>query len=570
MDRRTTLARLLGQKSTDTAVKSTASLNAALVSGLAPYTGPFGFEQAAHLLRRATFGATYQQIKEVAANGLDTAFLQLFKENPLPTAPINPNFAEDPCTPIGETWVQAPYVGSINGLRASRDQSLRWWTLDLIRNEGLNLREKMVLFWHNHFPTADINDTRSVYLYSQLLREHALGNFRELTKQMTLNPAMLRYLNGNENTAASPNENFARELLELFTIGKGPVAGPSDYTNYTEHDVVEMAKVLTGWRDTVTPVATQNAPCPVQTVAATFFPNRHNATTKQLSHRFNDVQIPNMGDQEYAHLIDIIFSKDECARFISRKLYRWFVYYEITQQVEDEVIVPMAQIILDNDYEIRPALEALMRSEHFFDILNVGPMIKNPIDFVMSLFKTFDINTADATTEQQYLVYQQLYRARINPMQMPYYDPPSVAGWKAYYQEPVYYRHWINSVTLPIRQQYTDRMVNAGIVVVDAAGQTYNKTIIDVFKFVATLDNPQVADSLIDELVSILYPQPITPFQHDTLKGILLGTQTDGFWTTLYTNYLNDPSNTTFSANVNNRLKNLLKAMMKMPEFYLS
>jgi Protein of unknown function (DUF1800) len=176
MDRRTTLARLLGQKSTDVAVKSAAALDgAAVVSGLAPYTGQFGFEQAAHLLRRATFGATYQQIKDVAANGLDAAIDQLFEQKPLPPPPINPNFAEDPCTPIGQTWVQAPYVGSINGLRASRDQSLRSWTLDLIRNEGLNLREKLVLFWHNHFPTADINDTRAVYLYSQLLRENALG-----------------------------------------------------------------------------------------------------------------------------------------------------------------------------------------------------------------------------------------------------------------------------------------------------------------------------------------------------------------------------------------------------------
>ena len=176
--------------------------------------------------------------------GLDVAMDLIFATQPVPPPPVNPNFTDDPNTPIGETWVDKAVTPNVTGLQGFRDQSLRSWTLNLIRTEGINIQEKMVLFWHNHFPTADLNDSRYVYKYSTLLRQFALGNFKELTKQMTLEPAMLRYLNGRENTAASPNENYARELLELFTIGKGPLAGPSDYTNYTEQDVVEMAKVL--------------------------------------------------------------------------------------------------------------------------------------------------------------------------------------------------------------------------------------------------------------------------------------------------------------------------------------
>ncbi len=569
MDRRTTLAKFFGQTRSENTAKAAAA--PAAFSGLTPYSGPFGYSQAAHLLRRTTFGVTNQAVRQAATDGLDAVMQQLFQLPALlPPPPVYINFSDDPCADNGTTWVQAPFRPNVTGMRANRDLSLKSWTLQLIHREGVNIREKMVLFWHNHFPVADVNDTRAVYNYSQLVRNYAVGNFRELTKEMTINPAMLQYLNGNDNTAASPNENYARELLELFTIGKGPLVGPGDYTNYTEQDVVEMAKVLTGWRDTATPpVLDPPNDCPIQTVQGTFFNNRHNATTKQLSARFNDVQIPNMGNQEYAHLIDIIFSKDECARFICRKLYRWFVYYEIPQLIEDEVIAPMAQILVDNDYVIQPALEALLRSEHFFDILNVGPMIKNPVDFVMGVVKNFAVDTVNASDMAQLQVYQVLMGQRINRMQMPYYDPPSVAGWKAYYQEPVFYRHWISSVTLRERQTYTDNMLGNGIQYTDLAN-AQKAFKIDSLIVLNSLDAPESADAVIDELVSFLFPQPITANQHSSLKADLLGTQNDAGWTTLYNNYLSDPTNTNVSNNLKNRMNNLLKAMLKMPEFYLS
>ncbi|MBK8563513.1 MAG: DUF1800 domain-containing protein [Saprospiraceae bacterium] len=565
MDRRATLARLVGHSRSDKAVKTVSSLD--ILSGLTPYTGPFGYEQAAHLLRRASFGASYQQIKEAVNDGLDDTMSKLMTlPNDPPSPPVNYYFTEDVNTPIGETWVDKLYSGAVQGLRASREQSLRAWTLNLMHTEGTSIREKMVLFWHNHFPVADQPDTRVFYSYSQLLRSHAIGNFRDLTKAMTIEPAMLRYLNGDDNTANSPNENYAREVLELFTIGKGLLAGPNDYTNYTEQDVVEMAKVFSGWRSRVV----LNSPPNAQTIEAFFTATRHNQTTKQLSHRFDDLQIPNLGDQEYAFLIDKIFEKDECAKFICRKLYRWFVYYEIPQQVEEEVIAPMAQILLDNNYEIKPALEALLKSEHFFDILNVGPMIKSPIDFVIGLFKMFEIDMAPANLSQYYAVFSQAF-TRTSQMQMPYYDPPSVAGWKAYYQEPVFYRHWISSVTLPFRQNYTNRMLNAGLTINDDNNNVLFAAKIDVLKFVATLDNPTTADALIDECVKILFPQPITTLQHGYLKGLLLPNgQADTVWSTQYSNYLSDPSNTAAATPVRNKLTALLRGMMYMPEYYLS
>jgi hypothetical protein len=249
MDRRATLATLLGRTKQQKNARTASA--APVVSGILPYAGPWEFEQAAHLLRRAMFGPNYQQIKDAVANGMDATVDQLLADLAMPDPPLNYNFNQDPNVPIGATWIDAPYSPTVNFLNY-RYQSLFGWTIEQIFTEGVSIREKMTLFWHNHFVTASgiVVDTKFVYNYITLLRENSLGNFRELVKAITINPAMLRYLNGNQNNKFAPNENYARELLELFTIGKGELAGPGDYTNYTEEDVIEIARVLTGWIDT--------------------------------------------------------------------------------------------------------------------------------------------------------------------------------------------------------------------------------------------------------------------------------------------------------------------------------
>ena len=561
MDRRTTLAKLIGQRTSDntTDAPTVASMT---LSGLDPYSGPFDYEQAAHLLRRTMFGPTYQQIRQAVSNGLPSTLATLLSHQPMPGLPLNHEYEEDPEVPIGEPWVNKAYQpGQLQQpIRNYRMFSLNAWTVEVWRKAGMNIREKMTLFWHNHFVTADINDPNYTFLYINLLRENALGNFRELTKKITIDPSMLIYLNGNQNSAVAPNENFARELLELFTIGKGPVAGPGDYTNYTEDDVVAMAKILTGWVNTG-----QFSLDLVANPAGSVYRNfRHDQSTKQLSHRFENVSIPNMGEAEYAHLIDIIFTKDECARFICRKLYRWFVYYIITPDVEANVIEPMAQIMIANDYEVKPVLEALLGSEHFFDMLSIGPMIKNPIDFVMSVLNTFEMEYLEFNLSFYYRLMVGTVRDPLALMQMIPYNPPSVAGWKAYYQEPAFYRAWISSATLPPRMAFTNRALGQGW------GQGNFLTKIDVLKFTASIDDPFDPNNLIDEFAKILYPQPISQEQKDILKTILIPGLPDFEWTVEYSEYVNDPGNPDTSAPVRTKLQSLLAAMMSMPEFYLS
>ncbi len=560
MNRRATLATMLGKPVTKTLKpQQKQAIQPPNEGTLTPYSGTWSYDQAAHLLRRTTFGPSYASIKEAVSKGMNATIDQLLNDLPLPQPPVNPGNTNDPTVPIGATWVNAPYSPDIN-LRNYRNQSLRAWTFGLMLNEGISIREKMTLFWHNHFAInqMNVNDPKYFYNYATTLRSYALGNFREMVKAITTEPAMLRFLNGNQNTKNAPNENYARELMELFTLGKGELAGPGDYTTFTEQDVAEMAKVLTGWRDRG--YNTNNPEIPVESY---FQLNRHDTGSKQLSHRFNNVVITNLGNQEYAHLVNIIFQKPEVARFISRKLYRWFVYYEINNTIEQNVIEPMAQLLIENDYNIKPVVEALFKSEHFYDVLNLGPMIKNPMDFIVSAVKQTQI----VFPQELGRLYNAWYRLfRLSPqMQMEYYNPPDVAGWKAYYQTPSFYRLWINASTLPYRMELTDLLTGNGF---NLGGGLRLK--IDALSFVKTLDDPFDPNLVISGFAKILFPQPLTEEQAKALKEVLIPGLPDYEWGIEYSDYLTNPVDTQLARSVEAKLQSLLKAILSMPEFYLS
>ena len=562
MDRRTTLATLFGRKKSEDTNTTVAEMPAAVLTSLAPYTGDFGFAEAAHLLRRTTYGPTKERINAAVDAGLENTLAQIFQAQDLPEPPViyyEPNMGGDPNVPIGETWVNMPLpADNLGQNRFARRASLYAWTFGLALNEGTSIREKLTLFWHNHFVTAEINDPKFPYHYYSKLRENALGNFRELTKTMTIDPAMLRYLNGNQNTVAAPNENYARELLELFTIGKGPQVAPGDYTTYTEDDVITCAKILTGWRD-----RGHNSTNPDQNIESEYVQNRHDTSDKELSFRFGNQVITNNDAEEYKDLIDVIFTKEEVAKNICRKLYRWFVYYIIDDQIEMDVIEPMAQIMIDNNYEIEPALDALFRSEHFFDMLNFGPMIKNPFDFLISILKVNKV-PIPTTLLGSYTAWFRAGQA-LTGLDMPMLTPPTVAGYAAYYQEPTYYRIWINSSTLSIYKQIITGLAGNGL---SLNNNVFLK--IDVLTLVQELDNPSDPNALITELASLLFPQPITEGQRDFLKTILINGLPDFEWTVEYGTWASDPENSDLAASVEAKLRDLWTAMMTMPEYFLS
>ena len=365
---------------------------------------------------------------------------------------------------------------------------------------------------------------------------------------------MLDYLNGNSNTKEAPNENYARELLELFAVGKGELAGPGDYTTFTEQDVVEIARCLTGWLS-FNPFTSQLNP--------TFLGFNHDTGTKQLSHRFDNAVISNDDENEYKTVIDIIFQQDEPAKFISRKLYRWFVHDDIESDVEVNIIEPMAQLILDNNWEIEPTVRALLSSNHFYESIRIGCTVAHPIDFFFKLLRSTNVPMPTDENEKYGLMSKLFFATE--DLEMVMYYPPSVAGWRAFYQAPQYSKFWINGATLPVRMRYSD-IITLGFPLEVLPNQNF-RVGIDVIEFAASLDNPSDPNDLILEFSKILFPNPVEQEQLDALKEVLIPGLPDFEWTVEYSDFAN--GNTALEESVKLKLKLLISTMLKMPEFYL-
>ncbi|MEM6395558.1 MAG: DUF1800 domain-containing protein [Bacteroidota bacterium] len=531
----------------------TETLTQTVVNDLTQYDGPWGPEQAAHLLRRTSYGLLQSEIDQLVELGMDAAVDILLEDKPLPPPPINYNFENDPNVAIGETWV-GQTLEEDDGVLNYRRQSFRPWMIDTARKERMSIREQMVLFWINHFGITGVNIPQVRYEYHTTLQTFALGNFRELIKAVTINPAMLVFLNGNQNNANSPNENYARELLELFTVGKGPQIGPGDYSNYTEDDVRAIARALTGWRTRYFN-STEFLP------ESYYQANRHDTGDKQLSYHFNNDIITNADDQEYAVVVDRIFQQPACAYFICRKLYRHFVYYEITEEEEVNIIGPMAQMLIAADYEIRPVMSALLKSKHFYDLENRGPMIKNPLQLVIGMLRTFDYQHLSPTLNQERLILQTYY-GRARNMEMDYFNLPSVAGWEAYYQAPAFYRIWINSSTLQERIRFTNQVTNNGF---NLNGLRFR---FDYLGFIENIPDATDPNALILALSKLLVPRPLTDTQLANLKEALIPGLPDFEWTVEYGMYLSEPS-PELEAAVEDKLKDLFRAFFNLAEFQL-
>ncbi len=528
-------------------------------SGLTPYTGPWTREEALHLARRTLFGVQKADVDALLGMSPSQAVDQLLTLTPAQTAPPPPikayNESIDVAVPMGQTWVYTtPTDNGVNGAR--RASLTNWWMGRMIGQER-NLLEKMTLFWHNHFAIEFDVTGIGIFCYQNnaLLRSKALGNFRELVKDVTLNTGMLRYLNNYLNTATAPDENYARELQELFTIGKG---ADNASALFTENDVKEAAKVLTGW-------GIDSA-----TNASTFRSSRHDSSNKTFSSFYNNAVITgrsgNDGALELDDLLNMLFTRDEIAPHICRKLYRWFVYYSIDAVTEQEVIEPLAQIFRNSNYDILPVLAALFKSEHFYDGVNRGCLIKPPVDIVAGLCRQFGVVFPDESNYvARYNLWQVLNGLCADQQQLPG-QPPSVAGWTAYYQAPQFHQLWISSDTLPKRNLFTDTMLANGY------SRSGSRIQIDVTAFTATLSNPADPNLLVEEAVFYLLGTPLTPATQQQLKTDILldGQADDGYWSGAWNTFVANPGNTTNAAIVRNKLTTLYQYLLRLPEYQLS
>lgn len=520
---------------------------------LKKYSGVWNQWTTAHLLRRVCFGFTKDELKEGTELGMDRLVDKLLTPQPLNGEPVY-IYKDDSGLVYGESF----YDKNPDSTYYSRMifSHFGWWFGKILTNR-MSITQKMMLFWHNHFviETFAANDAYHFQSYFELLAEEAIGNCKSIAEKMTINPEMLVYLNGNTNVVGKPNENYARELFELFTIGKGPQIDEGNYTNYTESDIVAAAKVLTGW-------STQRGQ-----KTANYNSKKHDKTDKQFSAAFNNRVITNEEADEYKELIAMIFEQKETARNFCRKIYRWFVHYKIDDEIESNIIEPLATILIRNNYDIKPVLETLLKSEHFYDINFRGSMVKDPASFILSLIKTFEVKFPEPIDANSRGLLHQLWFSLYYDsavLEMSLGNPPSVAGYPAYYQSPVYYRVWVSSVTIQYRQQLSDSLISS-------KGLTRYKysLAIDPLGFVKDFEWVADVEQFIEEISVYLFPFPITANQKDYLKQALLGTVPDYEWAKKWSDYKANPDDNNLIAELSTKLRNFFKTAFSLAEFQL-
>ncbi len=398
--------------------RAVSSIPSSWVNDLLPVSAAdWGYERAAHLIDRAGFGAPPDEIAKLAAMTPEQAVASLLDYHAIPDdlAPFDPSGVWDPSLrnfppsraaatqraektgealgarvkPAGERRLQPVVDRFFYWLRATMLETRRlafWWAGRMVASHR-PLEEKMALFWHGHFATGEekIRDYRKMEQQLALLHRHATGNFRTLLVDVARGPAMLAYLDAAENVKGAPNENFAREVMELFTMGVG---------NYTEKDIREGARAFTGWID--------------DDLDFKVDPAKHDDGEKTFLGR--------TGKFDGVDVLNIILEQKITAEFIAGKLYKFFV----RENISPEVQAKLGAVLRDNDYEIAPLMRTIFLSKDFYSPPSAGTHIKSPVEFMVSTYRRLGVRRLPGIPDL-YVVSRELGQILLNP--------PTVAGW---------------------------------------------------------------------------------------------------------------------------------------------
>ncbi len=472
-------------------------------------------------------------------------------------------------------------------------------------SQEVNLREMLTMFWHNHFSTeADQFSGLMAYQTNNLHRLNCISSFKKILTDITLDPGMLRYLNGYVNSKASPDENYAREIQELFAIGKGPDSG------YTEEDIKEAAKIFTGWSYSTNKYDTT----PATPSLIRLIPNNDPATPKEFTsrsgnHYYQDpkdakksyikkfsafygnktIQHPETFDskgnlntptydtmkKELDEFIDMLLGTDECARHLVRRFYIFFIHYDITPAIEQNFIKPLAADYKKSNYNTKEMLRTFFSSAEFFNSCNRGAMVKSPSTFIVSFLRQFGMKLPTSNTLEAQYAFRSTIKNYGITMGQDFLNAPDVAGWPAYYQVPSFHEMWLNTATYPYRKSFYETLLKNGF----TSGTNYlkdesksQKFTIDFVAFANTFSKPEDPNILIDESCTLLFGAPVSQSVKDQLKkNYLLQLQsTDYYWTNAFNEYVANPSTTDPTAKkVPSILKDLYLDMCGAAEYNL-
>ncbi len=388
----------------------------------------FNYWKAQHLLNRAGFGGTPSNILALRNMGPEDAVDYLIdyrdvETEAVPMGDFNSNIMKPRTGNERQRFQQARRQGNETVLEEFRQQrqqqqrldrrqmaNIQTWWLERMIETPRPFQEKMTLFWHGHFASAyrPIEDSYHLLLQNQLFRNNAVGNFKDdLVHGIIRDPAMIKYLNNNQNNKNSPNENLARELMELFTLGEG--------RGYSEQDIKQGARTLTGYT--------------YQDDQFQYLAQNHDDGLKSIFGK--------SGRWDGHDFVELIFTRQSSSQFICEKLYRFFVNDSpngFTRE-QQSVIGKMASKLKSSKWELKPVLRQLFLSEHFYDEGNVGAVIKSPVQLVIQAIRSLRTPTRNLPKLNQ----------ACEMMGQSIFNPPSVKGWEGG-------RKWINTSTLFIRQ----------------------------------------------------------------------------------------------------------------------
>lgn len=545
--------------------------------GLEPYTGTFGLAQKKHLLNRSLIALSSKHMQELDKLTLKQAIDLIFTEEAFPPLPVNDYDYEITkeetekqghfYVPAGQVYVEAPEP---NGSPWPRHQSFEAWMYKYMVEQKTSIHWRLLFFLHNLVPAAN-GSVKMMFQYYETLYKYAFKSYKDFIYQITLDPLMLDYLNLQSSNRSHPDENYARELQELFTVGKGP------NSKYTESDVVEMARTLVGWRFTY---ESKNKQGRIQSEFNMF---NHDDQFKQFSSFYGNRRLEGIqgyeGYKELGQLLDMIFATDENGLYICRRLYQFFCGPLIDETTEKNVIQPMAELYRKNNYSLIVPLKTLLGSAHFFNSLNYNSMIKSPMEFTLGFFKEFEytiINyelATDLPTKYTTEISKDFYKYRnitwnMSNIGINFTNPPNVAGWPAYYQYPVYDLFWINSDTLAKRASFAYGTSHWGIYLGsgNTKGNIHMK--IDWIAYIGKFKNPENFDLLLTEIEERLLGAPMSDQTKNKVKQMALGGFSGAYYTELYTAYIKNPIQDNRNT-LDNRLQNLFSTIFQLAEFQL-
>jgi uncharacterized protein (DUF1800 family) len=360
-----------------------------------------------HIWWRAGFGPPSDRIKELSKQKPESLFHSILK-----SSERKPDLFDVADKGLKEMISQPMSLGKLQGLKPEEKQmirkqsvqdlarlNIRW--LDEMTTSDAQLLEKMSLFWHGHFASKTVNILFDQALLN-VIRENALGNFRDLLVNVSKSASMIQFLNNNQNKKTHPNENFARELMELFTIGRG---------NYTETDVKESARAFTGWGANLQG-------------GFDFRPRQHDEGVKTFFGK--------TGNLSGEDILDILLAQRQTSVFITRKIYRFFV----NDKVDEEIVKQLATQFFESDYDIRALMISIFTSSWFFDQKNIGSQIKSPVLWLVGIRRQLPMEIQNPLVQ---IVLERLLGQVL-------FSPPNVAGWPGG-------KHWIDSSSLMLRMQ---------------------------------------------------------------------------------------------------------------------